>query len=96
MAKTPMTRSTAALAYRPVSMLTSLAAASVAGAIFKQIWRRVAGEDTAPDALQPEYPLGTVLLAASIEGVIFAVIKALIDRGGAKGFERLTGAWPAE
>lgn len=96
MAKTPMTSSTAALAYRPVSMLTSLAAASVAGAIFKQIWRRVAGEDDAPDALQPQYSLGTVLLAASIEGVIFAVIKALIDRGGAKGFEKITGTWPGE
>lgn len=94
--RVPMTSSTAALAYRPVSMLTSLAAASVAGTIFKQIWRRVAGEDDAPDALQRQYPLGTVLLAASIEGVIFAVIKALIDRGGAKGFEKLTGAWPAE
>lgn len=96
MAKTPMTSSTAALVYRPVSMLTSLAAASLAGAIFKQVWRRVAGEDDAPDALQPQHPLGTVLLAASIEGVIFAVIKALIDRGGAKGFEKLTGAWPGE
>ena len=91
-----MSNSTAALAYRPIGMLTSLAAASVAGALFKQIWRRVAGEDDAPDALQPEYPLGTVLLAASIEGVIFAVVKALIDRGGAKGFERLTGAWPGK
>lgn len=94
--KVPMTSSTAAMAYRPVSMLTSLAAASVAGAIFKQIWRRVAGEDDAPDALQRQYPLGTILLAASIEGVIFAVIKALIDRAGANGFEKLTGAWPAE
>jgi len=93
-AKLPMKASTATLAYRPVGMLTSLAAASLAGAIFKQIWRRVAGEDDAPDALQSEYPLGQVLLAASIEGVIFAVIKALIDRGGAKGFEKLTGSWP--
>jgi hypothetical protein len=94
--KQPMSNATAALAYRPVSMLTSLAAGSVATALFKQIWRRVAHEENAPDALQSEYPLRTVLLAAVIEGVIFAVIKALIDRGGAKGFEKLTGAWPGE
>lgn len=85
---------TARLAYRPVGMLTSLAAGSVAAAVFKQIWRRVAHEDDAPDALQAEHSLGKVLLAAVIQGAIFAVVKALIDRGGARGFEKLTGSWP--
>ena len=69
-------------------------AGAVASAIFKQIWRRVAHEDDAPDALQSEYSLGKVLLAATIQGAIFAVVKALIDRGGARGFEKLTGSWP--
>ena len=82
------------LAYRPVGMLASMAAGTVASAIFKQIWRRVANEDEAPDALQSDYSLGKVLIAAAIEGAIFAAIKALIDRGGARGFERLTGSWP--
>jgi len=85
---------TATMAYRPIGMLATLAAGSVAGAIFKQVWRRVADEDDAPDALQSDYPLRSVLLAAVIEGVIFAVVKALIERGGAKGFEKLTGSWP--
>jgi len=85
---------TAALAYRPIGLLTSLAAGSLAGAIFKQVWRRVADEDEAPDALQSEYSLRSVLIAAVIQGAIFAVVKALIERGGAKGFERLTGSWP--
>ena len=89
-----MKDTTAALAYRPIGLLTSLAAGSVAGAIFKQIWRRVADEDEAPDALQSEYSLRSVLVAAVIQGAIFAVVKALIERGGAKGFERLTGSWP--
>lgn len=86
----------AQLAYRPVGLLTGLAAGSIAGAIFKQVWRRVSHEENAPDALQSEYSLGSVLLAACIEGAIFAVIKALIDRAGARGFERLTGSWPGE
>ena len=91
-----MNDDTAALAYRPIGMLASLAAGSVAGAIFKQIWRRVADEDDAPDALHSEHSLRSVLLAAVIQGVIFAVVKALIERGGAKGFERLTGSWPGK
>ena len=89
-----MANKTAKLAYRPVGLLASLAAGSVASAIFKQIWKRVAHEDDAPDALQSEYTFGKVLLAAAIQGAIFAVIKAAIDRGGARGFEKLTGSWP--
>lgn len=89
-----MSNKTAQLAYRPVGLLASIAAGSLAGAIFKQVWRRVAHEDDAPDALQSEYSLRSVLLAAAIQGAIFAVVKALIDRGGAKGFEKLTGSWP--
>jgi hypothetical protein len=89
-----MANTTAKLAYRPVGLLASLAAGSVASALFKQIWKRVAHEDDAPDALQSEYSLGKVLLAAAIQGAIFALIKALIDRGGARGFEKLTGSWP--
>ena len=89
-----MKDTTAALAYRPISLLTGLAAGSVAGAIFKQVWRRVADEDEAPDALSSEYSLRSVLIAAVIQGAILAVVKALIERGGAKGFQRLTGSWP--
>ena len=89
-----MANTTAKLAYRPVGLLASLAAGSVASAIFKQIWKRVAHQDDAPDALQSEYTFGEVLLAAAIQGAIFAVVKAAIDRGGALGFEKVTGSWP--
>jgi hypothetical protein len=85
---------TVKLAYRPVGLLASVAAGAIASAIFKQIWRRMADEDDAPDALQSEYSLPKILLAAAIQGAIFAAVKALIDRGGARGFEKLTGSWP--
>ena len=85
---------TASLAYRPVGLLASVAAGAVASAIFKQIWRRVADEEDAPDALQSEYSLPKILLAAAIQGAIFAAVKALIDRAGARGYEKLTGSWP--
>ncbi len=84
----------ASLAYRPVGLLASVAAGAVASAIFKQIWRRVADEDDAPDALQSEYSLPKILLAAAIQGAIFAAVKALIDRAGARGYQKLTGTWP--
>ena len=86
----------AKLAYRPVGLLASIAAGAVASAVFKQIWKRVADEDDAPSAMQSEYSLGQILLAATLQGAIFAAVKALIDRGGAKGFQRLTGSWPGD
>jgi hypothetical protein len=88
--------SAAKLAYRPVGIIASIAAGAIASAVFKQIWKRVADEDDAPSAMQSEYSLGQVLLAATIQGAIFAAVKALIDRGGAKGFQRLTGSWPGD
>ena len=86
--------SAAKLAYRPVGIVASIAAGAIASAVFKQIWKRVADEDDAPSAMQSEYGLGQVLLAATIQGAIFAAVKAIIQRQGAKGFQRVTGEWP--
>jgi hypothetical protein len=35
-----------------------------------------------------------VLLAATVQGAIFAGIKAAVDRAGAATVRRLTGTWP--
>lgn len=86
----------ARLAYRPVGLLAGIGAGALSGVIFKQIWKRVAHEDEAPDALQSEYSLVRVVVAATLQGAIFAAVKALIDRLGAQGFERLTGEWPGD
>jgi len=86
----------ARLAYRPVGLLSGLAAGAVAGAIFKQVWKRVARQDDAPDALQSEYTLARVIVAATIQGAIFAAVKATVDRLGAQGFQKLTGEWPGD
>jgi MFS superfamily sulfate permease-like transporter len=88
--------SAAKLAYRPVGLVASIVAGVIASAVFKQIWKRVSDEEDAPDAMQSEYSLGQIVLAAMLQGAIFAAVKALIDRGGAKGFQRLTGSWPGD
>jgi hypothetical protein len=88
--------SAAKLAYRPVGLVASLVAGAIASAVFKQVWKRVSHKDDAPDAMQSEYGIGQILLAAVLQGAIFAAVKALIDRGGARGFQRLTGSWPGD
>jgi hypothetical protein len=37
-----------------------------------------------------------VVLAAAIQGAIFAATKAAIDRAGARVFTRVTGSWPGD
>jgi hypothetical protein len=86
----------AKLAYRPVGLIAGIAAGALSGAIFKQIWKLVAQEDDAPTALQSEYKMREVVIAAAIQGAIFAATKAAIDRAGARGFTKLTGTWPGD
>jgi hypothetical protein len=88
--------SAAKLAYRPVGLIAGVVSGAIAGAVFKQVWRRLAREDEAPSALKSEYGLGEILLAATIQGAIFAAVKALVDRLGADGFKKLTGSWPGD
>jgi hypothetical protein len=86
----------AKLAYRPVGLVAGVVAGAISGAIFKQIWKLVAKEDDAPTALQSEYKMREVVIAAAIQGAIFAATKAAVDRAGARGFTKLTGTWPGD
>jgi Protein of unknown function (DUF4235) len=81
---------------RPLGLALSIAGGLLAGAIVKQVWRRLSDKDDAPDPLQSEYDWREILIAAAVEGAIFAVIKAAVDRGGAKTFQRWTGEWPGD
>lgn len=86
----------AKILYRPVGIVSSIAGGLIASMLFKQIWKRVsAGKDADPPTpLQSEYPFKEILLAALLQGAIFAGVKAIIQRQGAKGFQRMTGEWP--
>ncbi len=86
----------AKLAYRPIGLVGGILAGTVSGAIFKQVWKRIADQDDAPDALQSEYPMWQIVLSAALQGAIFAATKAAIDRAGAQGFTKLTGSWPGD
>ena len=86
----------AKLAYRPIGLVAGILAGTLSGIVFKQVWKQIADEDDAPGALQSEYSMREVVLAAALQGAIFAATKAAIDRAGARGFKQLTGAWPGD
>ncbi|MPQ97639.1 DUF4235 domain-containing protein [Modestobacter sp. I12A-02628] len=91
-----MSSTGAKLAYRPIGLAGGILAGVVSGAVFKQVWKRIAHEDDAPGAMQSEYSMKEVVLAAAVQGALFAATKAAIDRAGARGFTRLTGTWPGD
>ncbi|MET7962456.1 DUF4235 domain-containing protein [Micromonospora zamorensis] len=89
-----MNKSIGRVAYRPVGVLLGIAAGTVAGAIFRQVWKVTAGDGEAPNAIDEDRGWGEILAAAALQGAIFAVVRAAVDRGGAVGVRRMTGSWP--
>ncbi|HZD99106.1 MAG TPA: DUF4235 domain-containing protein [Micromonosporaceae bacterium] len=83
------------IAYKPVGLVLGAAAGAISGLVFKQIWKYVANDDDAPNATDEDRGWGEILTAAALQGAIFAVVKAAVDRAGASGVRRVTGRWPA-
>ena len=84
------------LVYKPVSLLVSVLSGILAGAIFKRIWKLAAREDDAPKATDARRSWYEILPAAALQGAVYAVVKAAVDRGAAEGAHKLTGVWPGE
>jgi hypothetical protein len=66
---------------KAVSLLVSVLGGILAGAIFKRVWKLAAGEDEAPTATGVRRGWAEVLAAAALQGAIFALVKAALDRG---------------
>ncbi|MGW1727412.1 DUF4235 domain-containing protein [Streptomyces sp. NPDC002306] len=82
------------IAYRPVGLALGAASGMIAGAMFKQAWKVFRHDDDAPDATDEGRTWREVLLAAALQGAIFAAVKAAVDRAGATATRGLTGTWP--
>ncbi|MEU6953270.1 DUF4235 domain-containing protein [Streptomyces sp. NPDC045714] len=83
-----------AIAYRPVGLALGALSGMIASAAFKQTWKLIEGEGDAPDATDEDRPWRQILIAAAVQGAIFAVVKATVERSGAQATRRLTGTWP--
>ncbi|MFD7986647.1 DUF4235 domain-containing protein [Kitasatospora indigofera] len=82
------------IAYKPVGLLLGVGAGLVAGALFKQTWKVLGHTEDAPDATDEDRTWQEILLAAGLQGAIFGLVKASVDRAGAVTTRRLTGVWP--
>ncbi|MGW7378223.1 DUF4235 domain-containing protein [Streptomyces sp. NPDC054794] len=83
------------LVYQPVGFVLSWSGGALAGLAFRRAWTALRHEEDAPDALDRDRGWGEILLAAAVQGALFAVVRSAVDRTGAKAIERSTGVWPA-
>lgn len=84
------------LLYKPLGLAMSVLGGVVASTLFKWAWKFVGHEDEVPSPTERKRGWGEVLLAAGLEGAIFGLVKAVMDRGGAIGFRKATGTWPSD
>ncbi|MEU7074010.1 DUF4235 domain-containing protein [Streptomyces narbonensis] len=82
------------IAYKPVGLALGAASGMLAGMAFKQAWKMIGHEEDAPNATDEDRTWREVLVAAALQGAIFALVKAAVDRAGATATRRLTGTWP--
>jgi hypothetical protein len=87
-------RPMATMAYKPVRLLLSAGAGAVAGVAYKRIWTAITRQGDPPLSTDKERGWTEILTAAALQGIIFAVVKAVIDRAAATGVHRATGYWP--
>jgi uncharacterized membrane protein len=84
------------MTFKALGIVVSLLASLLAGVIFKKLWKLTPGSDDAPEATDQRRGWGEILLAAALQGVIFALIKAVFERAAAEGVREVTGDWPGE
>ena len=82
------------IAYKPFGLAFGLLSGLLARKIFAVVWKKLSAEDETPPPLSDDYSTREVLVAAAVQGAIFGLIKAAVDRYGRKGVRRFLDAPP--
>ena len=83
------------LLYKPLGIVLGLLAGLLGRQVFNFVWGKL-DEEEPPEETTELAPWAKVLGAAALQGAIFAVVRAAVNRSGAKTYEHLTGVWPGE
>lgn len=80
------------IAYKPFCVVFGMLGGFLAGRVFGVLWKRLSDEDETPQPLSDDYSTREVLLAATIQGAVFGLVKTAVDRYGMKGVRRFLDA----
>ncbi len=83
------------LIYRPIGIILGLLAGFLSKSVFNFVWSKIDDEE-APKPTIRDSSWPKVLIAAAVQGIVFQTVRAAVNRGGAEGFQYLTGVWPGE
>lgn len=77
--------------YKPLSIAISVAGGLIAGWVFNQVWQRLSRSGEEPPEPKDLSRSGIeALMAAAVQGLIFGLVRAAVDRAGAKGYRAVT------
>lgn len=83
------------LIYKPIGIILGLLGGLVGKRVFAAVWSKIDEEDppkpTTEDTTWPK-----LVAATAVQGMIFATVKMLVARGGARAWSYVFGAWPGE
>jgi hypothetical protein len=83
------------LLYKPFGIAMGMVAGFLSKKMFDLIWG-LFDEEEPPKAKTAETTWTKLILATALQAVTFKVVRAAVERAGAKGYERLTGVWPGD
>jgi hypothetical protein len=82
--------------YRPFGLIISVLGGVLASALVSRVWRAIAHEDESPASTDRDRSWSEILISAALQGAMFGLVKAAVDRAGATGFAHATGTWPGK
>ena len=80
--------------YKALGLLVGVLGGMLASAIVRKVWEFTPGHDKAPEAIDTRRSWAEILTAAALQGAIFAVLRAAVERATAASAEKLAGDQP--